>query len=156
MLQRRRNEKGQFDTTTDVAKYKNVQFNGKRMPEHSRVWCLKLNIPRIPKGCVVHHLDGNGKNNDIDNLALITITAHNRIHSHKAWNSGIKASENKKWHDTIIKIHETRNKTFFRRLEETYILRKEGKTYQEIANILNISRQTAYTRVKSYERKYTK
>jgi hypothetical protein len=29
---------------------------------------------------VVHHIDGNRQNNDISNLALMTATAHNRLH----------------------------------------------------------------------------
>lgn len=34
----------------------------------------------IPKGMVVHHIDGDPTNDDIDNLALVTAAAHNTIH----------------------------------------------------------------------------
>lgn len=37
----------------------------------------------IPKGFHIHHIDGDPLNDDISNLALITTTAHNRIHHKK-------------------------------------------------------------------------
>lgn len=36
---------------------------------------------RIPKGYVVHHIDGDKMNDDIKNLALLTIQEHNNAHA---------------------------------------------------------------------------
>lgn len=36
---------------------------------------------RIPKGMVVHHIDGNKQNNNLDNLLLCTISEHNNCHA---------------------------------------------------------------------------
>lgn len=36
---------------------------------------------RIPKGMVVHHIDGDKQNNNIENLFLCNIADHNRCHA---------------------------------------------------------------------------
>jgi len=36
---------------------------------------------KIPKGMVVHHIDGNKRNNSLDNLLLCTVTEHNNCHA---------------------------------------------------------------------------
>lgn len=48
---------------------------------HSVVVCENIGLTEIPHGYVVHHIDGNKKNNSIDNLALMTISAHGKIHA---------------------------------------------------------------------------
>lgn len=48
---------------------------------HHYVLCEALGLTQIPKGYVVHHIDYNKKNNDISNLALMTMGAHTRLHS---------------------------------------------------------------------------
>lgn len=48
---------------------------------HSVVMCQALGITEIPKGFIVHHIDGDKMNNDINNLALTTISGHGKIHA---------------------------------------------------------------------------
>lgn len=48
---------------------------------HHVVMCENLGISEIPKGFVVHHIDMNPLNNDISNLALMTVSAHAKLHS---------------------------------------------------------------------------
>ena len=48
---------------------------------HSVVMASHLGISEIPKGFVVHHIDGNPHNNDISNLALVSISGHGKWHS---------------------------------------------------------------------------
>lgn len=47
---------------------------------HTVVMCEHLGITEIPKGFVIHHIDGDKHNNDISNLALVTSSAHSKIH----------------------------------------------------------------------------
>jgi len=44
----------------------------------------------IKKGFVIHHKDENKLNNHYSNLEQLDYTTHNRIHSHPAWNKGLK------------------------------------------------------------------
>lgn len=48
--------------------------------QHSVVICEALSLTEIPKGFVVHHLDEDKTNNDLNNLSLMTNGAHARLH----------------------------------------------------------------------------
>ena len=147
-----RDEKtGRFQTTTDTTRYKMVQFNNRRMSDHARTFCMALNIPEIPKGFVIHHLDENKRNNDIHNLALITITAHNRLHAHEPWNKNVKAENNEQWANTVIKQRLAREQHYLVKFKEANDLYESGKTHQEIATLLGIGRQTVGLRIKRYK-----
>lgn len=45
---------------------------------HRYVW--ETEVGDIPKGCQIHHIDGNKANNSITNLAIMTATGHQRLH----------------------------------------------------------------------------
>lgn len=45
---------------------------------HRYVW--ECEVGTIPKGCQIHHIDGNKANNDLSNLAIMTTTGHQRLH----------------------------------------------------------------------------
>lgn len=48
--------------------------------EHTVVMCQALGLTELPKGYVVHHIDRNRHNNNINNLALMSLSAHSRLH----------------------------------------------------------------------------
>ena len=48
---------------------------------HSVVMCEALGITEIPAGFSVHHIDHNPLNNNINNLALVSMGAHSRLHA---------------------------------------------------------------------------
>ena len=52
----------------------------KHIFKHHMVVCEALGITAIPKGWCVHHIDGNKVNNELHNLALLTVGAHTRLH----------------------------------------------------------------------------
>lgn len=84
--------------------YKKTKLNGKRIYSHRKVWVLAHGP--IPEGCVVHHINGNSKDNRLQNLALMTKEAHHAFHqkdrkgnpesllkyykTHTVWNKGEK------------------------------------------------------------------
>ena len=47
---------------------------------HSVVMCEALGLTEIPKGFIVHHIDFDTHNNNINNLALMNNGAHTRLH----------------------------------------------------------------------------
>lgn len=49
--------------------------------KHHIVVCQLLGLTEIPQGFVVHHIDRDRRNNDSNNLALMTLSAHNRLHA---------------------------------------------------------------------------
>ena len=51
--------------------------------KHQVVLCEALGLAEMPKGFVVHHVDGDKRNNNLNNLALMTAGAHTKLH----WNS---------------------------------------------------------------------
>lgn len=53
----------------------------KKVFYHHVIMCEHLGLTQIPEGFCVHHIDFNKKNNSIDNLALMTISAHGKLHS---------------------------------------------------------------------------
>lgn len=52
---------------------------GRRLLAHRMTWIREHG--RIPKGCVVHHVDGNPRNNAKGNLAMLPKGLHDLIHS---------------------------------------------------------------------------
>jgi hypothetical protein len=55
--------------------------DGSKVYEHIVVYCEHNGYAFIPKGMVIHHLDENKQNNHPDNLVLMSIPDHRRIHS---------------------------------------------------------------------------
>jgi hypothetical protein len=51
-----------------------------RMFEHHYVWADNYKQTCLPKGCCIHHIDLNIDNNSIENLQLLTISEHMKLH----------------------------------------------------------------------------
>lgn len=56
-----------------------MYVDGKKVPEHVLVW-ERAHGPK-PQGCDIHHIDGNGKNNALENLECLTKSEHRRLHA---------------------------------------------------------------------------
>ena len=56
------------------------RLNAKHIYYHHYVMCMYMGLSEIPQGMVVHHIDFDKTNNNIDNLALMTNCAHSKLH----------------------------------------------------------------------------
>lgn len=61
------------------SRYRYVYMNGVDVPEHRVVW--EKHRGKIPEGYVIHHIDGNGHNNDISNLMCLSKSEHRSLHA---------------------------------------------------------------------------
>jgi predicted RNA-binding Zn-ribbon protein involved in translation (DUF1610 family) len=67
--------------------YKEI-YVGEKYPYRESKWIREHIVvmenhigKRIPKGMVVHHIDGNKSNNNLENLLLCTVKEHNKCHA---------------------------------------------------------------------------
>ena len=51
-----------------------------RIGEHIYVYCSNNNLKCLPKGHVIHHIDGNIDNNSVENLQMLSISEHIKLH----------------------------------------------------------------------------
>ena len=52
--------------------------------EHRWIYMIENGLKEIPDGYVVHHIDGNKLNNKIENLIMMTVADHVKLH----WSQG--------------------------------------------------------------------
>lgn len=69
----------------------------KHVFEHSVSACLGLGITEIPRGWCVHHCDSNPHNNRFDNLVVLTMGDHQRLHHSLAGATTISKESTLKW-----------------------------------------------------------
>ena len=64
-----------------MTRYKKLtDEHGNAIAEHRVVW-EQAHGKKVPKGYDIHHIDGNGKNNDPSNLVAIPHADHMKLHS---------------------------------------------------------------------------
>ncbi len=84
----KKNKRGKKkDGSKGVAYIKIYLNNGQSMLAHNLIVMDVYNTRITQNGLVVHHIDGNGINNSLNNLKLMTRSEHMRIHSLQGWDS---------------------------------------------------------------------
>lgn len=65
--------------------YDSTSFGGRTIHIHRLIWLKAHNFEKIPRGFVIHHINGNKKDNRIENLELLSEGEHRRKHL-PVWN----------------------------------------------------------------------
>lgn len=66
---------------SEVPEWYEGKKDGSKTYQHIIVYCEHNGLSKLPDGMVVHHLDENKLNNHPDNLILLSIPDHRRIHA---------------------------------------------------------------------------
>lgn len=77
----------------------------KHVFQHHVVVARELGLSEIPKGWVVHHCDMDPYNNEFDNLILLTVRDHTRLHNYLEGATTISKESTLKWveaHGTVF------------------------------------------------------
>lgn len=106
----------------------------------------ELIFGKIRKGYVIHHIDGNRLNNNIENLQYLSHSCHSKIH-----NKG-------KQYTPCELAHKNAREVIYRKditKENCQYLRSQGLTICQIAKKLNCGVNTIYRRLgmKDYKKK---
>jgi hypothetical protein len=104
--------------------YTIIRYNGFRYRAHRIIW--EMHNGTIPDGMQIDHIDGNGLNNRLDNIRLVTCLDNMRNRAKSSRNTsgylGISwVSKSKKWLVQIGKEHGG----LFESIDEAILKRKE-------------------------------
>lgn len=140
-------------------KYKKTKLNGKRIYSHRKVWTLANG--EIPNGYVIHHINGDSKDNRLVNLAMMTKEAHHAMHdkdrignpsslkkyykTHDIWNKGLKYGKMEGFKKALRK----RKENYAKLCSEYYErFKASGKTIAGFARDEGTNRNKVYWRIK--------
>ena len=156
-----RDKKGKFVETTGNGKYNRIIRNGKNM-QHSRYVWEQVNGP-IPTGQMIHHKNGNKKDDRLENLQLMTYKKHNQHHvtGRTPWNKGKKCpniSKSKIGHkvlpEQIKKVKRTWKNKYLVSMRNINFFKDEGFSYKKIGEMTGITKYCAIARHIKYLNDY--
>jgi len=142
-----RDSKGRFVVTTGAGRYARIQRNGQNLELHRYIW--EQQHGPIPAGLCVHHINGDKKDNRMENLMLVSPAEHNRLHSpdRPIWNAGLTRETSPKWNAAMEKRMWTKMVHYAVRCNETLDLYHQGMRTVSIALALNICTRQVLTRL---------
>ena len=60
--------------------YRKIKINSRYIPEHDIIWCISNDVNHLPENCIIHHINQRIKDNNINNLQLMTRDFHIKLH----------------------------------------------------------------------------
>lgn len=63
--------------------YRYLWMGEEYLPEHRLIVMQAFGLTQWPEGWEIHHIDSNKLNNSLDNLAIVTRSGHQQLHSQK-------------------------------------------------------------------------
>ena len=148
-----RNAKGQYIYKNGKQTYQRIERDGKNLQKHRFLW--EQAYGKIPKGHVIHHINGNKKDNRLENLKMLSYKDHNLLHSidRPIWNKGLTTKNNEKFRTTHKNAVKKRKENYLRKCKTIYyIMENCDITYVSLARILGMNRATASIRYNRYKR----
>ena len=119
------------------------EMTGRLKPKHVVIWQQHTGIP-VPDGYDIHHIDGNGHNNDPNNLVALPRSTHIRLHNEmrklgidpidSTDESVIRAREaSKRYYETHIEKEKERHKGAYRkyRNRDLSYFQEKDRQYRE-------------------------
>lgn len=115
--------------------YKKIKLKNNKTRDEHRLVMEKFLGRKLERYEIVHHKDGNKRNNSLENLEVMTLSEHSRIHM---INNNPNDNTRQKLKDSAI--NRFRGKLKLTQNDVNAIKLLIGKmTYREIAPIFNIS-----------------
>lgn len=121
-----------------MTEYKAVKINGKKMDEHRYVMEQHLGR-KLRRDEVVHHKDGDKRNNKIENLELIPLQEHSRMH--RAGNA-VSDETREKISESLKGRPSPRRELTQEQVDKINQMHSQGLRQIEIANILGVNTWT--------------
>ncbi len=132
-----------------MEKYRKVKHDGRIVREHRAIMENFLGR-RLSSDEIIHHIDGNPRNNNIENLSIVSRAEHQKIHGLSSYGAGFKKGghpgcEFKKGREGARGESAWNSKLTERDVDKIRELLSAGIIQKEIAKQFGVSKATIWS-----------